>query len=813
MAAEALIGAGVGDAVSKLSDAIIHVLKTTWQFRSKLTQIQETITSNKLIFDEIEKLIEELDRPKEEKEKFVAQMKGAEALVLKCEQIKWRFWKKYHHALKLDDLNASLLRFCQIDLQLMMMRGVMDLLVAKDVQMRMMKGDAARWSSGTPLLKGVVIGFDDRLRDLKAMVLKEASGDECSVVVVSAAGGSGKTTLATMLCHDSAIQEKFGRNIYFATISEIPNLKIAVQNLLQTNQAGQKFDFINDDEAISQWGRFLAEKKSETLLVLDDVWSDSIIKRFMFKSNNYKILATSRFTFTKFPATYQLQLLTPQDATALFRHSAFSECGIEDTDIPDDLVEKLVKCCKQHPLALTVIGGLLKGTNITNWLLMLKNLSDGQKSVLDLDESIPHSLARSLEMFEENSVIKQCYLDLGLFPEDQKISATMLMDMWVHLYKDDEEGLETMNRLFELSYKNLATLLPIRKNSPAIANYCDEKGVMQHDLMRTLSIHLSSKEPMEHRKRLIINANGEDLPQLPHTVDARLLSISTDERFCLKWNDIEAPKVEVLVLNFMSKTYLLPQFMQTMECLKILIITNYGYHFSELQNFPTLPSLSGLTTLRLEHVSISSISTSILYLPHLKKLSLIMCKIGNSFSEHTPNKLQTLVEIDIDSCDDLITFPAMLCKLVGLRKLSVTNCLELSSLSEEFGKTLTNLEVLRLASCSKLAMLPESIGNMQKLKVIDLTDCLNLQELPADIGELGCLRMIHMRGCTGLSELPSSVKELSPLEVVCNEEISFLWKGMTNVVVQLVEEDKLATFWTITKAYSRELSLDMQIKM
>ncbi|KAL4584004.1 hypothetical protein LXL04_008592 [Taraxacum kok-saghyz] len=190
-----------------------------------------------------------------------------------------------------------------------------------------------------------------------------------------------------------------------------------------------------------------------------------------------------------------------------------------------------------------------------------------------------------------------------------------------------------------------------------------------------------------------------------------------------------------------------------------------------------------------------------------------MCKIGNSFSEHTPNKLQTLVEIDIDSCDDLITFPAMLCKLAGLRKLSVTNCLELSSLSEGFGKSLTNLEVLRLASCSKLATLPESIGNMHKLKVIDLTDCLNLQELPADIGELGCLRMIHMRGCTGLSVLPSSVKELSPLEVVCNEEISFLWKGMTNVVVQLVEEDKLTTFWRITKAYSRELSLDMQIKM
>ncbi|KAI3750276.1 hypothetical protein L2E82_20910 [Cichorium intybus] len=799
MAAAALVGAGVGDAVSKLSDAIIHVIKKTSQFKSNLIQIQETITRNKPIFDEIEKLIEALDRPKQEKEMFIAQLKGAEALVLKCEHIKWNFYKKYTHALKLHELNASLLRFCQIDLQLVMTRGILELLVAKDVQMRMMQGDEGRWSSGAPLLKGVVIGFDDRVRDLKAMVLKDIAGDECSVVVVSAAGGCGKTTLATMLCNDPDIQAKFGRNIYFATISATPNLKIVVKNLLP-NQVGQKLDFNNDDDAINQWGSFLRENKSETLLVLDDVWTDSIIKLFKFKSHGYKILATSRFTFKQFK-TYQLQLLNHQDATNLFRHSAFSECESEDTDIPDDIVDKLVKCCKQHPLALSVIGGLLKGTDITSWHIMLKNLSDGQKSVLDLDESIPLCLARSLDVFKEESVIKQCFLDLGLFPEDQKIAATMLMDMWVHLYKDDVDGLATMNHLFELSYKNLATLLPIRKHSPVIANYCEEKAVMQHDLMRTLSIRLSSQEPVEHRKRLIINANGQDLPRLPHTINARLLSISTDERFSLRWNDIRAPNVEVFVLNTMSKIYPLPPFMQNMEPLNILIITNYGYHFSVLQNFPAPQYLSSLTSIRLEHVSISSVSTSILGLMHLQKLSLIMCKIGNSFTEYIPNKLPSILEIEIDSCDDLITFPAMLCSLVGLKKLSITNCLELSSLSEEFGKNLTNLEVLRLASCSNLVGLPESIRNLQKLSVIDISDCLNLHDLPAEIGELGSLRTIHMRGCTGLRELPLSVKSLCPLEVVCDEEISLLWSDLKDVKVQLVEEDRFSTFLKITKYY------------
>lgn len=461
--------------------------------------------------------------------------------------------------------------------------------------------------------------------------------------------------------------------------------------------------------------------------------------------------------------------------------------------IPYNLVDKLVKCCKKHPLTLSVIGGLLKGKPLVSWRIMLNKLSDGQQSVLDLHQSIEHCLARSLDVFEEESVIKQCYMDLGLFPEDEKISATMLMDIWVHLYNHDEHGFATIERLLELSYSNLATLLPIRIDSPMIANYCEEKAVIQHDLMRMLAIRLSSQEPIEHRKRLIINANGQDLPQLPHTINATILSITTDERFSLKWDDIRAPQVEVFVLNFMSKVYHLQQFMQTMKKLKVLIITNYGYNFSDLQNFPSPQSLSCLTTIRLEHVSISSISTSILGLENLRKMSLIMCKIGDSFDEYIPNKLTTtLSEMEIDSCDDLITFPSMFCNLVNLRKLIITNCHELSSLTEGFGN-LTNLEVLRLASCSDLKELPESMRNMQKMRVIDLSDCLRLKKLPWEIGELSSLRMIHMRGCTGLHELPLSFNDLGSLEVVCDEEIAMLWRDFKDVNVQLVEEDRIAT--------------------
>ncbi|PWA98486.1 NB-ARC domains-containing protein [Artemisia annua] len=799
MAAAVLIEAGVGEVLSKLTDAIIYVIKKTSQFKSILRDLQETLTRLKPFFHDIDKLIEQLDRPQHEKDMFIAQIKGAEAIVRKCERVKWNYYKKYKHACKLDKLNVSLLRFFQIDVQLVIVRGVLDLQVAKDAEKRMMEGDKRDRVSSVPLVKGKVIGFNEQLRTLKAMVLKGSTVDDCSVVVVSAGGGCGKTTLVTLLCSDLDIQGKFGKeNIYFATISETPNLKIVIKDLLQNNQGGPQ-DFVNDDEAINKWGRFLVNSKAGALLVLDDVWSDTIIKRFKFNLRGYTILVTSRSTYKQFE-TYQLQHLSDEDSTNLFCHSAFSEVGSEHANIPDDLVEKLVKCGKNHPLALSVIGGLLKGTDIESWHHMSENLSQRKQSVFDLNEDMLLCLSRSLDELKEPEIMK-CYLDMGLFPEDQKIAATMLMDMWVHLYRHDEEGLATINHLLKLFYKNLATLLPIRKSSPVIANYCEEKVVMQHDLMRTLAIRLSSKEPEEERERLIIKPDGQDLPKVPQAVNARLLSISarllsisTGENFSVEWNDMQASKVEVLVMNFLSKTHPLPQFIRYIEKLKILIITNYGYYFSKIENFPPPLYLSSLTSIRLDHVSISSISTSILELKNLQKLSLIMCKIGESFSKCTdgiPNKLPSLVELHIDSCDDLVTFPVMLCNLLLLRKLCIINCHELTLLSEEFGN-FPNLDVLRLASCSNLIALPKTIRNLQKLSIIDISDCINLSELPLEFGELGSLQTIYMRGCTGLHELPSSVK--GPLEVVCDYETSLLWNNIPDVKLQLEEEDKIVNW-------------------
>jgi hypothetical protein len=67
-------------------------------------------------------------------------------------------------------------------------------------------------------------------------------------------------------------------------------------------------------------------------------------------------------------------------------------------------------------------------------------------------------LQRSLD-FKDNEIIKKCFLDLGSFPEDQRIPVAALVDMWSELYELDEDGILAVANLCEITNRNLASLL------------------------------------------------------------------------------------------------------------------------------------------------------------------------------------------------------------------------------------------------------------------------------------------------------------------------------------------------------------------
>ncbi|KAK2974280.1 hypothetical protein RJ640_016766 [Escallonia rubra] len=321
------------------------------------------------------------------------------------------------------------------------------------------------------------------------------------------------------------------------------SITIIAQKLFRNKSEQGHYE--KEDEALMQLKGFL-EKKRETspiLLVLDDVWPEGepIIQKFRFNIEGFKILVTSRSVLPSINRfTYSLNPLNCQDAI--------------------------------------VVGQSLCGRPEVTWKVTLDKWSKGQ-SILDSSSDLLNKLQTSvdaLDEIKEKPDLKNCYLDLGSFPEDQRIPAIALHDMWVELYDLDEEDIE-------------------------------------------LAIYLSNRQPIELRKRVILEITDNKLPKWwvkkeKEPINARLLSISTDEAFSLSLDNIQLPKVEVLILNSRTKNYSLPLFVQKPGQLKVLIIANYGGCPAELNNFSEVDYLSNLKRIRFEHVSISSLGTSLVKL-------------------------------------------------------------------------------------------------------------------------------------------------------------------------------------------------------
>ncbi|XP_006338225.1 probable disease resistance protein At5g66910 isoform X1 [Solanum tuberosum] len=771
MAAALLGGAALGPVFELLLKSVIDVGIHIATFRSKFLSLKETLIYIKPVFDDIKRLSKVLDGRDEEIDMFKTQLMKGEELVLKCSKIKrYDPLKKWSYSRKLTKLDNSLVKFCQIHGLIQVVRDTKQILVKVNENGKILEeihsmvrnvsltrsgssigftnsSGSSGWMNGSsfgfsglsdvPQVSDSMVGFEVPLHELKQKLKLLQEKDK--VLVLSAPPGCGKTTLAAKLCQEDDIKAIYSDNIFFVTVTKTPNIKRIVGEIFE-KKCYRVPEFATEHDAICQLNNFLGRITSQPiLLVLDDVWSESefVIDHLKLQIPDFKILVTSRSVFPKFD-TYKLNLLSEEDAKDLCCISAFKDSS------PDALDEKALYS-------------------------------------------------------RETITLRDCYLDLGSFPEDHRIHPATLLDMWVERYNIDEDGITAMAIFLELSSQNLVNLALARQDARAVLGLHNLHYIQQHDMLRELVIHQCDEKPVEERMRIYINIKGNDFPgwwfeQRLQPLQAEVLSIVTDEDFSSNWDDVRFPKVEVLVLNFETRTYNLPLFMEQMSQLKTLIVTNNGFFPANLNNFQ-LCSLLNLKRINLERISVTSIFTANLQLPNLRKISLNICEIGEAFENSAakmPYMWPKLVEMNIEYCSDLTKVPAEICDLVDLKRLSICYCHELVALPEELGR-LTNLEILRLHSCTNVAELPKSIAKLNKLKLLDVYDCVAMDNLPLEVDQLCSLQTLCMGSSLGIDKLPDSPQKLVKLEdVVCDEETAYLWEyvkeHLKNLRITVMEE-------------------------
>lgn len=120
-----------------------------------------------------------------------------------------------------------------------------------------------------------------------------------------------------------------------------------------------------------------------------------------------------------------------------------------------------MRCCGGLPSILEITGKKLCGKRIEYWQIIKRQWSRPGSSLIDSDVEVLAFLQKCFYDLDDQPMVKDCFKDLGLFPEDHMIPVSALLDIWTELYNLGEEY-DAFPYIDQLTSRNLSTLVVTR---------------------------------------------------------------------------------------------------------------------------------------------------------------------------------------------------------------------------------------------------------------------------------------------------------------------------------------------------------------
>ncbi|KAL9145540.1 hypothetical protein ABFS82_13G050400 [Erythranthe guttata] len=138
--------------------------------------------------------------------------------------------------------------------------------------------------------------------------------------------------------HDRTYACYFNNRVFFLTVSQSPNVEQLRSKFWRMVSGNSIMDNSNRFPQINF--QYQVGNSARALLVLDDVWTLSVLEQLLIKIPGCKILVVSRLKFppSVVDCSYEMNLLTENEAMSLFCHFAFGQ-----TSIPLSADKELVK--------------------------------------------------------------------------------------------------------------------------------------------------------------------------------------------------------------------------------------------------------------------------------------------------------------------------------------------------------------------------------------------------------------------------------------------------------------------------------------
>ncbi|KAL7106347.1 hypothetical protein ACP275_07G107200 [Erythranthe tilingii] len=663
----------------------------------------------------------------------------------------------------------------------------------------------------------IFLGRENDVSEIVKMMTTPPNGDQVfSILPIVGMGGLGKTTVAREVFDHEAIKRRFPKR-FWVHVSENFDLMILFRKILtsltRTNvKLESRQDVLEELQTYLGAGRFL--------LVLDDVWNDSEgkwddfinpLRKISSATGNGIVVTTRNQSVASLVTTlpiHKLNGLSEEECWSIIKAKAFV-----DGNVPSEFElvgVSIAKKCQGLPLAARMVGRLLRGKSIDEWLHIEKNwLSDLR------DENSVYKILKLSFDHLSSPALKKCFAYCSIYPKGYDLQRERLIELW--MAEGFLEGNDDMERLggkfFNLLLENSLLLQIVERNGDVNIIYYN-----MHDLVHDVA---SS----------ILNSSDQVRYISWESISGQSRAILKKQASCLRSLRFNNSVCDLVFSKFKS--------------LHVLILTSGG-HFT----FDELPSSIGklihLRCLDIFHTFIKCLPNTVGDLYHLQTLRAC------ADLEKLPNTMKHLMNLRHLHLPSRIELPPEMGRLISLRTLIYFGVSdkkgcgigELGSLKNLKGELeIYNLEKVRDKEEAKRADLLQK-SNIVKLKLVwshgqndnesvleglqphanlkSLNICgfpgRNLPSWCSMISELNSLMEIDLRNCKECEQIPmlGQLRHLKNLYLHGMENVKSIGSsfygidkcsrsGNTITIFPALERLELGCMWKLTEWLEAEL--------
>ncbi|XP_057518581.1 putative disease resistance protein RGA3 [Amaranthus tricolor] len=529
-----------------------------------------------------------------------------------------------------------------------------------------------------------IIGRDNDKQKVINMLIDNSLERDVSFISIVGIGGLGKTSLAQYVYNDECVKREFPLKMWVC-VSDDFKFESVLREIFAAMKPKTEPSTIEGEAREHQPMKVVGQEQPTTkhvyqggplnmeqlqkniqkelngkkyLLVLDDVWiedyntwHDTLGVLLRKGGKGSKVMVTTRSTKVANVIGSQIHTLrglSDDDSWNLLKKIAFQGNDHHMEERVREIGKEIAKKCANVPLALRVVGSLLRGQSEGKWQYFKNN---DLASIKQEDNGILPVL--KISYYYLPFYLKSCFNYCAIFPKDYKIMKHDLISLWMaqgFIMPLDGQSLEDIGEEYFRILLERCFFQDVDKDDITGAII----SCKMHDLIHDVAKEVAGTEILS-----LESSTSRYNEKTRHVFVDDTVQISDDISFFTKMKRLRT------LLNTSQSCAKSEVFLSKVRYLRVLDL-----HGLNLKMVPSMISkLLHLRYLDLSHNSIHLLPASITKLYNLQTLKLSDCKDLKRLPRNL-SRLVNLRHLDICGCYGLRHMPPGMKHMTSLRQLT-----------------------------------------------------------------------------------------------------------------------------------------------